>query len=63
MDATSMVRAETKSRLSNLVATVRCWRSWLNARSTVLRSLAGGGVEGGRAAAFAAAPQPVAHLV
>jgi hypothetical protein len=39
IEATSMVPRQTKSRLSYLVATARCWRSWPKARSTVLRCL------------------------
>ena len=39
IEATSMVPRQTKSRLSYLVATARCWRSWQNARSTTLRCL------------------------
>ena len=44
-----MVPRQTKSRLSYLVATARCWRSLQNARSTVLRCLyASGSKAGGR---------------
>jgi hypothetical protein len=39
IEATSTVPRQTKSRLSYRVATARCWRSWQNARSTVLRCL------------------------
>ena len=39
IEATSMVPRQTKSRLSYLVATARCWRSWQKARSTMLRCL------------------------
>jgi hypothetical protein len=34
-----MVPRQTKSRLPNRVATARCRRTWLKARSTVLRFL------------------------
>jgi hypothetical protein len=34
-----MVPRQTKSRLPYRVATARYWRSWQNARSTVLRCL------------------------
>ena len=57
-----MVPRQMKSRLSYLVATARCWRSWLNAAQRCCGP-DGGGVEGGPPAAFAAAPQPVVHLV
>jgi hypothetical protein len=39
IEATSTVPRQAKSRLSYRVATARCWRSWQNARSTVLRCL------------------------
>ncbi len=42
-----MVPRQTKSRLPNRVATARCWRSWLKARSTVLRSLSAAGPKAG----------------
>jgi len=39
IEATSTVPRQTKSRLSYLVATARCWRSRPKARSTTLRCL------------------------
>ena len=39
IEATSTVPRQRKSRLSYLVATARCWRSWQKARSTTLRCL------------------------
>ena len=39
IEATLTVPRQTKSRLSYLVATARCWRSWPKARSTTLRCL------------------------
>jgi pimeloyl-ACP methyl ester carboxylesterase len=49
IEATSTVPRQTKSRLSYLVATARCWRSLQKARSTTLRCLyAAGSKAGGR---------------
>jgi hypothetical protein len=62
MEATSMVPRQTKSRLSYLVATARCWRSLPIARSTVLRcsyavaSKAGGRPPRRRLRAWSTAP-------
>jgi hypothetical protein len=58
-----MVPRQMKSRLSYLVATARYWRSRQKARSTTLRCLYSKQPRRRQAAAFAATPQPVLHLV